>query len=648
MASRNSAFRCHDRPMAGPMSGYSGVERVSMTIRQLVTVTDTTSQPPLLLGAQATCLRPERQRSDLRLKLTAGAEWRGLEEQFYLGWQPERLEEHPRGHAQPQYSSTFDRLQAKTGNERVACQKLRPSSIDPRLYPELLDEARRSRQHAGVAALIDIAMQVSLAVSEASTAVVPVVPGSLACSLGPNPPSRNPGVPPAYSAETVARRGPFGILAIVKSDHMIRNSLYLILSSGLQAALGFTFWIIVARLFSATDVGRASSLISATTLIALLALLGLNNSFVRFLPTAPDGDALITGGLVLVAACGAGLGLVYALATPVIAPRLAFVEQRPVLAVGFVLLSAAAAVNVLTDSVFIAARRSGYNALIDGGIGGIAKLVSIVLLAASGAYGIFCSYADGFLTAALVSMALMAAALHWRPSFRNSVWALRSILRFSGANYVANVLNVLPTLLVPLIVLDRLGTATAAYYYIAFQVASLLYSASYAVSEASLAEGSHQEAGRREVLRRSRRISIALCLPSCLVLFGAAHWVMRAFGITYSQHGTTALALLALAAVPITANNWLLTMLRLQGRLASIVLSSAVYAIAICTLAWFLAPYGLSRLTAAWPIGALLGVAVAAVPRKTQARHRRTKSASRSRHGPAHRMATQLTAHSQF
>src|ERR1700730_15642847 len=60
----------------------------------------------------------------------------------------------------------------------------------------------------------------------------------------------------------------------LRTDHLVRNSLYLILSSGLQACLGFAFWIITARLFSTADVGRASSLISATTVIAYLALLG--------------------------------------------------------------------------------------------------------------------------------------------------------------------------------------------------------------------------------------------------------------------------------------------------------------------------------------------------------------------------------------
>ena len=121
----------------------------------------------------------------------------------------------------------------------------------------------------------------------------------------------------------------------------MRNSLYLMLSSGIQAALGFIFWIVMARLFSTGDVGKASSLISATALIAYFSLFGLNSTLVRFLPTTHDKGPLITGAFILVACAGAAIGLGYILLTPIVAPRLAFVEHQPFLVMGFVLLTAA-------------------------------------------------------------------------------------------------------------------------------------------------------------------------------------------------------------------------------------------------------------------------------------------------------------------
>lgn len=406
--------------------------------------------------------------------------------------------------------------------------------------------------------------------------------------------------------------GPFGALrARLGSDHMVRNSLYLIVSSGLQAALGFAFWVVAARLFSAADVGRASSLISATVVIAYLALLGLNTTLVRYLPTAPDRDALISAGLLLVAVFGAVIGLLYVLATPLIAPRLEFIEHRALLAVGFVVLAAASSVNLLTDSVFVASRKAGLCALTDGAVGGTSKIISAVALAGAGAYGVFAASTGAFAASALVSIALIIIVLRWRPVLRNPFATLAPLLRFSAANYVANILNLLPVLVVPLIVLDRLGARDAAYYFVGFQVATLLYSAAYAVGQAFLAEGSHAGADRRQLFKRSRRILVAMYLPAVIVVMVAAHWVLLVFGVKYSQFGTAPLILLAVAALPIAACNWSWTVLRLSGHLRVIMASSAIYTVAVCALAWFLAPGGLTALTAAWPIGALAAALVA-------------------------------------
>ena len=170
----------------------------------------------------------------------------------------------------------------------------------------------------------------------------------------------------------------------------------------------------------------------------------------------------------------------------------------------------------------------------------------------------------------------------------------------------------------------------------------LLYSAVYAVEQAFLAEGSHADADWRETRKRSRRFAVALFVPACLVLIVAAHWVMLIFGARYSHYGTPSLMVLALAVIPIAASNWSWTVLRLTGQLRLLVASTGVYALAICGLAWFLAPHGLTAVAASWPVGCSLSaivasLAVAVTPRGAP-RHRRTtraapKSRGTGRHG---------------
>jgi O-antigen/teichoic acid export membrane protein len=178
------------------------------------------------------------------------------------------------------------------------------------------------------------------------------------------------------------------------------------------------------------------------------------------------------------------------------------------------------------------------------------------------------------------------------------------------------------------IVLDRLGAQEAAYYFVAFQIAALLYAAIYAVESAFFAEGSQAGIDWRSIRRRSRRLAITLFVPAGLVLALGSRWIMLAFGVKYSINASASLELLAAAVVPLALCSWSWTVLKLSGRLGVLVASNATYAAGVCGGAWLLASHGLTAVSSAWFVGATLGAVVAAVPaslasRKSPARHRR-------------------------
>ena len=212
------------------------------------------------------------------------------------------------------------------------------------------DDLHKARQNAGLAALVRIAEQTAATVPAEE---FPTNPDAFSSPSNPGTGRRRlHDAQRQKASSSSASRWYSSRLANLRADHLVRNSLYLVFSSGVQASLGFAFWIIMARLYSTKDVGIASSLISATAFISYFALFGLNSTLIRFLPTARDKGSLITAAIALVAAAGSIIGLAYVLLTPVFAPRLAFVAHSPALAAAFVLLAAAAAVNLLTDSVF--------------------------------------------------------------------------------------------------------------------------------------------------------------------------------------------------------------------------------------------------------------------------------------------------------
>ena len=424
-----------------------------------------------------------------------------------------------------------------------------------------------------------------------------------------------------------------GILRVMRSNQLLRSSLNIILNAGVQSAFGFAFWVLAGRLFLPKTVGYASSLISASTLLAFFGLLGLNITFLRFLPVSQQRDRLITAGLLLVGGFAGVLALGYLVLTPVIAPAISFVARNPMLAVGFIVLTIGGGLSSITDSVFISAGKASFNIITDGLVGGIVKIALIIGVAGGSTYELFFASSAGFAAAGFSSIVLMMIVLRWRPKFGQFRELLKPVLQFTGVNYVAGVLSLLPSLIVPIIVLDRLGGIDAGYYYVAYQLANLIYTAAFSVEQAFLVEGASAGIITRAALMRSLRVLLALCVPAFVVVLLFGHYMLLAFGAPYGEHATAVLIPLTTAVLPIALNNWSLTILRLSNKLQAVVWSNVVYVVVITGLAWILAGHGLAIVSLSWPIGTSASALVAGTAAYRAIRRQRSTPDKRNRTG---------------
>jgi O-antigen/teichoic acid export membrane protein len=448
-----------------------------------------------------------------------------------------------------------------------------------------LDTGLYERQMAGISALISLANDVAVATGSSETISSP--------------------------AGGRRKQSRLSVISRLRQDEMTWNSLFLIMSTGLQSGSGFIFWIIAARLFSVSDVGKGSALISGAGLIGILSLVGLNSGMARYLPNARNRDALISSGLAVVAVIGALGGLLYILLTPLIAPRLAFVEKSPVLTIGFVLITSAAAVNTLTDVIFVASRKAKYTTFVDGVIGGLGKVALVSVLTGAGAYGVFLASAIGTVLAAAASLLLIMTAMHVRIDLRGPLKTLKPLLRFSGANYIGTVMNIITVLIVPIILLDRLGAESAGYFFVVLQMAQIVYTAALALEQTFLTEGSRADADMHQLRRRSLRLIVLFFLLSAVILIGLGRWLLLAFGQPYYHYGYTSLIILVLAAGPISANYWLQTILRLAGKLRAVIVVNVTGAIGTCSCVWIGSSHGLTGVAWGWLGGALITTCVA-------------------------------------
>lgn len=412
----------------------------------------------------------------------------------------------------------------------------------------------------------------------------------------------------------------------LQGDALVRNSFFLMATTALSAAGGFVFWIVVARLYPVADVGRATSLLSAVTLLNYFSQFGFSSGLIRFLPTSAHRGELVGSALAVVAVAGTVLAAGFALLAPLVTPELSFVATGPASVLLFAVLAMIAAQNLLTDSVFVALRAAKYNLLVDGVLMGAAKLVLPLVFVAAGALGIFLSSAVASAVAALVSVVLIHRRLGIRLSAGRSLPVLRSTLRYSLGNYVSSCLNLVPLLVIPLLVLHRLGAAAAAAYFLAFQIANLLNAIPFAIGEATFAEGSHEQEGVRRLAIRSAVLILAVSVPAAALAILLSRPVLGVFGHSYAADAHGVLVGLAVSVLPVAFNTWSGFLLKVTRRLGVLTVSNVVYAVATVALAIAAAGHGLVWIAAAWGTGNLLSGLVAVCGLRRNALARKGKS----------------------
>ncbi|MFN8079237.1 MAG: hypothetical protein U0Q19_06700 [Kineosporiaceae bacterium] len=415
---------------------------------------------------------------------------------------------------------------------------------------------------------------------------------------------------PAAPSRTITARAR-ALLIGIRADSLIRNSFYLMVTTGTMAVAGFVFWVVNTHLFSPEQVGRATALVTAVAMLSHLALAGMNSTVVRHLNDADDPGGLVSGAIGAVALAATVLGLGYLALLPLIAPSLTRTMWHPAAALAFALLTVGSSVNLFTDSVFVARRAAGWNLALDGVLLGGLKIVLPFVLAGAGMFGIFLAAGLSATVTAVISLMVChrRLGLRLRAPWRSA--HLTGTGTYAVANYVANALNLLPVLVMPLALLERAGAAVTAGFFIAFQIATILNSVSYAASEALFAETSFDRTRLRRHALHSLKIMTALLVPAVTLVLVGGNLLLSVFGPGYGAIAGPALRVLAISALPVALYSWGNSLLRITGQLVGIVTVNLVYAVTIIGLVVLWAPRGAVWASIAWAAGNLAAGLVA-------------------------------------
>ncbi|MEE9399121.1 MAG: hypothetical protein V3V23_02535, partial [Dehalococcoidales bacterium] len=373
---------------------------------------------------------------------------------------------------------------------------------------------------------------------------------------------------------------------------LYRNALYLMLNTVIMSLLGFFFWMVVARFYSMIEVGYSSAIISAIRLLALLSLVGLNFSVIRFLPQADRPKELINSSFTLSALISLVIAAIFIAGLNFWSPRLSFIGQNAIFALTFLVVAVLFTLSNLMGAVFIARRGAGF-VLSKNAILSLLRIPLLVVLATLfHTFGVIASWGIAIAIALTISVFLFLPRVEdgYKPAPALELSHISDIWRYSGSSYLASLLSMAPTMILPLMVLNVLGTQGNAYFYIAWMIASLLFAIPRSVSRSLFAEGSYSEENIKENVTRSIKLTFMLLVPAVIVMMVAAKWVLIAFGWTYSVNALKLLWLLTLSSLPLGISQIYFGLLRVQYRLKELVIIQGFIAIAVLTLSFFIMP----------------------------------------------------------
>jgi O-antigen/teichoic acid export membrane protein len=399
-------------------------------------------------------------------------------------------------------------------------------------------------------------------------------------------------------------------IRLILSDKLYANSLYLIGGTGVMALFGFVFWILIAHAFRATTVGLATTTISISSLLALLSLAGFDTILIRYLAKTKRKDDHINTGLILVGIVSVIVAGIFCMLIPSISPRLRYIDNNVFYATAFILFTAFTAWNVLTNAIFIAYRQAHYVLVINIVFSAI-KMILPFFIKSGGPMTIFLFVGIAqFINVAISILALMHF-FKYKPSFKIHTDIVKEMRMYGFAAYLASFFNLMPDSALPIVVVNKLGAAAAAYFYIAFTIANLLYNIGFSTAQSLLSESSTNEKALIALVIKSIRFITYLLVPSTIIFILLSHLILVIFGHNYAQGAKTILIILSASSIFVVTYSVMGMIFKARNNLVAMISMNFINAASILTLSIALAPtHKLAGIGWAWLLGNVLSVLV--------------------------------------
>ena len=193
--------------------------------------------------------------------------------------------------------------------------------------------------------------------------------------------------------------------------------------------------------------------------------------------------------------------------------------------------------------------RAAGNILIKNIIVSTLKLVLPFVFIALGAYGIFASAASALALGVLAGLVILIFNFKIRPSITVNLSLIKETSRYSFANYITSFASNMPSLVLPIIILNTLSAKYAAYYYIASMIQSNLQVIPIAATQALLTEGSYNETELKKHVKKAMVTILVILIPAIAIIVFGGDIVLQFFGKNYANEAFQFLRLYSISTI---------------------------------------------------------------------------------------------------
>lgn len=358
----------------------------------------------------------------------------------------------------------------------------------------------------------------------------------------------------------------------------------------ISGLIGFLYWIIAAKYYSQDIVGINTALISSMNLIVLLSYLGLDQSIIRFFPNGNKFNIFVTSIIIIILSTLI-LGIIFIFGIGILSPNLEIVKN---FAFPFLIALLAFSLTQPTAQIFIALRKSQYYFYQNIFLGLRLVLIFIPFL---GKFGIFISFGISAIIAVIFSFYYIYKLDLKMPDKSELIlidWSyLKTSFRFSIGNYFLIILLTAPSYLLPIIVLNVLGSEQTASYYISYNIGSVLFMISAAFGTSLFVEGSHGESLKLNTIKTLKATFLVL-IPLAVILFYFGGLLLSLIGKNYLS-GFELLRLIIISSFLYSICMIFISIRRIQKKMKDLIIVSSIIFVLIIGLSYpLMSIYGIN------------------------------------------------------